>query len=282
MKERCSSMLIDTVRLGLGRGLIEFRQSLTLVLNYIFFPCIALIVMYFLRGVEVSGSGTSLGSFAIPGVLAINVLFSGLMGLATNLIAEREDGSLLRVKSLPYGIHTYLVGKISSQVALTFITFCVVLIGASVLFGQFVSADPVELANLVWILPLGMTATLPFGAILGSLVKNPRNLSFVSLLLMALVSVSGVLYPLANQAYWMQAIGQATPLYWLGQALRAALLGDAAAAAEIGGRWHLAETALVLGAWSVVGCIAAVFVLRRAARRDAGAKISGAVPARAE
>ena len=81
-------MLIDTVRLGLGRGLIEFRQSLTLVLNYIFFPCIALIVMYFLRGVEVSGSGTSLGSFAIPGVLAINVLFSGLMGLATNLIAE--------------------------------------------------------------------------------------------------------------------------------------------------------------------------------------------------
>ena len=267
-------MIMSVARIGVDRGREEFRQGLPLVFNYVFFPSVALVVMFFLRGVRLGDSGASLSTYAIPGILAINVVFSGLMGLATILITEREDGTLLRARSLPYGIHAYLIGKLVSQTAITLVTVAVIIAEATLLFGGFVATDLSNLAHLLWILPLGLAATLPFGAALGAAVKNPRNLSFVSLSLMGVVSVSGVLYPLGQQALWMQWLGQATPLYWLGLAFRGGLLGDGAASAEIGGTWRLAETAAVLGVWSIVGTAAAVLVLRRTSRRRGGSRTS--------
>lgn len=263
-------MPIDVLRLGLARGWIELRLSLPLVLNYVFFPSLALAVMYFLRGVDVAGG--SLGHYAIPGILAMNVVLTGFMGLATVLISEREDGTLLRARSVPYGIHTFLIGKVSSQVALTFVTVTVMMVEAVVLFGDFVQTDAARTMSLLWVLPLGLTATLPWGAVLGSVVRHPRNLSFVSLAVMGLVTVSGVFYPLAQQPLVAQVLGQSTPVYWMALAIRSTLLGDAAAAAEIGGSWRPVETVAVLGLWSVVGVAVAVHVLRRNARRDSGTR----------
>lgn len=266
-------MLADTVRIGLRRGWIECRHSLPLVLNYVFFPSLALVIMYFLRGIELDGTGTSLGNYAIPGILAMNVLFTGLMGLATNLIAEREDGTLLRARSIPLGIHAYLLAKVTSQIALTVLTLAVVLIEAALLFGGFASANVEGLVTLAWILPLGLTATLPFGAVLGCLVRHPRNMSFVSLALMGLVSVSGIFYPLSAQAWWMQLIGQSSPLYWLALAIRGALLGDDAVAMDVGGGSPIPLATLVLVVWSVVGTSLAIAVLRRGSRGASGSRI---------
>ena len=53
-------MLTSIVKLGIERGRIELNQSLSHILNYTFFPIVALVVMYFLRGVVVQGG--SLGS----------------------------------------------------------------------------------------------------------------------------------------------------------------------------------------------------------------------------
>ncbi|GMA41732.1 ABC transporter permease [Mobilicoccus caccae] len=264
-------MLTDVLRNGLSRGIIEFRQSFGLVFHYLFFPMIALVVMYFLRGIDVQGS--SLGSYSVPGILAMNIVFTGVMGLATNLIAEREDGTLMRAKSIPYGIHSYLVGKVGNQIALTVLTFAFVLVVAAIMYPDLLDANLRNTVSLLWLLPLGLMATLPFGAILGSSIRNPRNLSFVSLGLMGLVSVSGVFYPLAGQPQWMQVAGQCSPIYWLGLAIRSTMLNDAAVAAEIGQSWWTAQIHMVLGAWSFIGVLLAVFVLRRGARRQAGSRI---------
>ena len=41
-------MLTSIVKLGIERGRIELNQSLSYILNYTFFPIVALVVMYFL------------------------------------------------------------------------------------------------------------------------------------------------------------------------------------------------------------------------------------------
>jgi ABC-2 type transport system permease protein len=78
------------------------------------------------------------------------------------------------------------------------------------------------------------------------------------------------------------------PLKWMAQGLRSALLPDSALAAEAAGSWELPMVALVLTAWAVLGFLLAIPLLRRAARRESGSRLTarhhkaaqnGAVPA---
>jgi len=91
---------------------------------------------------------------------------------------------------------------------------------------------------------------------------------------MALSVISGLFYPLSALPEWLQWIGQAFPLYWLGLGMRSALLPWEMASAEIGGSWRHAETVVVLGMWALLGFVLAPIVLRRLARRESGSAVA--------
>ena len=128
--------------------------------------------------------------------------------------------------------------------------------------------------TLVWVLVLGMAATQLLGAALGSMVTSPRAVSYISLVVMALTAVSGIFYPLTAMPAWLQWVGQASPIYWLGLGMRSGLLPDATAANEIAGSWRTWETVVALSAWTIVGLVVAPFVLRRMARRESGSRVA--------
>lgn len=118
----------------------------------------------------------------------------------------------------------------------------------------------------MWILPLGIA--------IGALVNQPRQLSFLSLLLIGMTVVAGVFYPLGLQSSVLQAIGQSTPLYWLGLGMHFALLPSDAAQLEIDESWRTIETAFALGAWAVAATLLALCALRRMTHRTAGSRSS--------
>jgi ABC-2 type transport system permease protein len=272
------------IGIGLQRGLIEVRQILTNpaeLLGWLWPSAIAVIVMYTLSGSTVPGTGFSLGSQAIPGILGMNVVVMGMMGLAAALTMERDDGTLLRMKSIPNGMIGYLVGKVVSQAGMTAATLLIVLVPSTFLFDGLELWRVSSWLTLAWILALGLVATLPNGAIAGSLFKNPQSLGFIMLPMMAVVGISGIFYPITALPAWLQWIGQAFPIYWLGLGMRSALLPDAMAVAEIGGSWRHLETVAVLGAWAVVGLAGAPIVLRRMARRESGSSSSAPTASRA-
>ncbi|WP_406673820.1 hypothetical protein WBK31_35175 [Nonomuraea sp. N2-4H] len=126
--------------------------------------------------------------------------------------------------------------------------------------------------TLCWVLPLGIVAMLPIGVILGVVVRHPRQLSFVSLLLMGMTAISGIFYPLALQAPYLRLTGQLFPLYWLGLGMRSAMLPAELAATEIGGSWRPVETAAVLGLWAAAATALALLALRRMSHRAAGSR----------
>lgn len=267
---------LSAVHAGLQRGVIEFRQTVTNpgeVLGWVFFPTVALLVMYLLRERTVPGTGISLGAQAVPGILGMNVVIIGMLGLSMALTVDRGDGTLLRAKATPNGVLGYLIGKVTGQATLATAVIAAVLVVAAFLFDGLELTAVSSWLMLSWVLVLGLVATLPLGAVLGSLFTSPQSLSLVTLLTMGLVAISGVFYPITALPGWLQAVGQLFPVYWLGLGMRSALLPDAAAAAEITGTWRHVETLVALGAWAVVGFLVAPVVLRRMARRASGATI---------
>lgn len=265
------------IRAGLVRGRTELRQTFTNaqdLWNYLFPTVAFLVVMVFMRGAHVPGTTFSLGSRTLPSVLGANIAFTGLLSLAMLLTVEREDGTLLRAKAIPNGMLGYLVGKIVLVSGMCLVGLTITLVPGLFLFEGLAVGGLGPWLTLVWVLPVGLVATMPLGAVIGSLFGNPRNAGVIALPLMGLVATSGIFYPLTNYPEWLQWVGQAFPIYWLGLGMRSALLPDAMAAVEIGGSWRHLETLGVLGAWAVLGLVLAPVVLRRMARRESGSSVA--------
>lgn len=265
------------VRLGLRRAAIEFRHGVGSgqdLWSLLFFPVIALAVMFFLRHGTVPGTAFSLGTHALPGILGMNVVLNGMMALALTLTMDREDGTLLRARATPNGMIGYLVGKVVSRAGLAVAGVLIPLVPAAALFDGLELGAPARWATLAWVSLLGLAALLPLGAMLGSLFATAQSMGFVTLPMMALMGISGVFYPITALPEWLQWLAQAFPLYWIGLGLRSAMLPDALAAAEPGGSWRHLETAGVLGLWAAAGLLLAPLVLRRMARRESGSAVA--------
>ncbi|MEV0049059.1 ABC transporter permease [Saccharopolyspora shandongensis] len=267
-------MKTTAVRAGLQRGWIEFRQTLTTAQDlwgYLFPTVILLVVMSFQSGSTVAGF--SLGAMTLPGALGMGIGFSGLITIAQQLTVEREDGTLLRAKAIPDGMFGYLIGKITLVGGMSLVSLVILLVPGLVMFDGLATGISTWL-TLAWVLGLGLVATMPIGAIIGSLFSSPRSLGLIMLPMMGLVAISGIFYPITGYPEWLQWIAQAFPMYWLGLGMRSALLPDAMVAAEIGESWRHLETVGVLGLWAVIGLVVAPVVLRRMARRESGSSVA--------
>lgn len=265
------------VRAGLRRGWIELRNTFTNyqdLWNYFFPTFVLLVAMFFMRGSTVPGTTFSLGARTLPSALGMGLAFGGMLVLASQLVVDREDGTLLRAKATPNGMLGYLIGKIVLMSAMALVSMALQLIPALFFLDGLRVTSAAAWFTLAWVAVLGLVATLPMGAVFGSLIENPRNLGLVMLPNMGLIALSGIFYPINGYPDWLQAVAQAFPIYWLGLGMRSALLPDGMAAVELGGSWRHLEMFGVLGIWAVLGLVLAPVVLRRMARRESGSRVA--------
>ncbi|BCJ57463.1 ABC transporter permease [Micromonospora endophytica] len=269
--------LLVASRAGLSRGRIELRQGFTnaeTLWGYLLPTVVLLVVMFFARDATVPGTDFSLGGQMLPSSLGMLVAFGGLATVAAIIATEREDGTLLRAKATPNGMLGYLISRIVVVAGMGLVSSALLLVPGSFLLDGLMLGNPVAWLTLAGVLVLGMVATMPIGAVLGSLLSNPREVGLVTLPIMGLVAISGIFYPVTVMPGWVQGLAQVFPVYWLGLGMRSALLPDAMAAVELGGSWRHLETLLVLGGWAVAGLALAPVALRRMARRESGASVA--------
>jgi ABC-2 type transport system permease protein len=266
----------NAMRAGLSRGVIELRQTFQSAQDlwgYLFPAVILIVVLIFMRDANVPGTTFSLGAQTLPSVLGMNIAFVGLASMAALLAIEREDGTLLRAKATPNGMLAYLIGKIVVVSGMSIVSLLLILVpGAFIVDGLALDSVGAWL-TLAWVIVLGLVATLPIGAVLGSIMNSPRNMGFIMIPLMALIAGSGIFYPINSFPGWLQGIAQVFPVYWLGLGMRSALLPGELAAVELGGSWRHLETLGVLGVWAVLGLVVAPVLLRRMARRESGSQV---------
>lgn len=270
---------IPTIARGAARqARVELRiQVLSWMgLSWLLLPAIGLLVLFFLRGQEVKESDITLAQVGVPGLLAMYLVSVGLMGVAGQLMTERDDGTLLRAKVVPHGLSSHLLGNVLVFLGVSLAPAAVLLVAGSLLVAGVRPSTAGGWWTLLWISVLGLFATLPIGAVLGALARTPVMLGLASLLIYGSLAISGVFYPLSALPGWLQILGQTLPTYWVGLGMRSALLPEAAVALEIGGSWRTVETVLALGLWTALGLTLAPVALRRMARRQSGSVVAAA------
>ncbi|MFQ6397850.1 ABC transporter permease [Nocardia sp. KC 131] len=266
----------SVLRNGFRRGRIELgftfgrRRDL---LNQVLMIAILVVVIFMLRDRTGESTGGSVGAFILPGLLALTFGTTGMSGIAQALAVEREDGTLLRAKTLPGGMPAYLIGKVLVSSGSALIGALGMLVPALAFLRGLALNTPGAWATLILVAALGLVATLPLGAIIGSLVSSPRSLGVIMLVTMGISSLSGIFFPLSVLPGWLQVVGEAFPVYWIGLGLRSAILPDSAVVHELGESWRTAETFGALAAWAVLGLAVAPIVLRRMARRESGSAV---------
>lgn len=265
------------IRAGLRRGLIEYRNVLQTPSEFgytLFGLVVVIVVVYLMRDATVDGVDAPLMQFVFPGLLAMQILLVGTYGTATVLSTEREDGTLLRAKSVPNGTTVWLIGLIVRVMLEILVGLAIVVVPLSIMVPEVWEAGLPAIGVVLGYVLVGILALVPLGLVVGALVRNARAVAGWGLAFaIALVAISGIFAPLELYPVWVQVVAQIFPLYWLGLGFRSALLPDGLHMAEIGDSWRVVETLGVLGLWAIIGLLLAPALLRRSARRETGSAL---------
>jgi ABC-2 type transport system permease protein len=148
------------------------------------------------------------------------------------------------------------------------------LITGTLLFNGLAVGSAGTWLTLIPVVLLGLLATLPIGAVLGSLFPSARSAVLLTLAMGGLAAISGIFYPITHLPHGLQWAGQMFPLSWLGLGTRSALLPANLASVEVGHSWRHLATFGVLSAWAVAGLLAAPILLRWVARRESGSSVA--------
>ena len=271
---------MHAIKVGLGRGWTEFKQSLRSPQDQMFYLMTSagiLAYLWFRRNTEIEGTGLMLPSVSMPSILGALIAFGVVVGPAYSLAMEREDGTLLRAKAVPHGMLGYVAGQLAYQSANLVPSLASILIPGFFLFDNLMHKGVSGWLTMLWVTVLGLLATMPLGIIIGSLVPNTQKVGTWGMLpIMLLAGISGVFTSMDSLWGWVQGVAQVFPMYWLALGMRSAFLPDAAAAVEITGSWRTLETVGVLSLWALFGLFVAPIVLRRMAQRQSGSAVEKA------
>ncbi|WP_409331093.1 ABC transporter permease [Trujillonella humicola] len=270
------------IGLGVRRGWTEFLLSVRSPQDqgfYLFMGGGTLLYLWFNRDGEITAAGETvpLVAYTLPGVLAALLAFGVIIGPAYALAMEREDGTLLRHKALPHGMPGYVTGQLLYHSLGLLPMLLVVLVPSFLLFDGVMDRGAQGWLTVLWVIVLGLLATLPIGMVIGSLVPSVQKVGTWGMLpILLLTAISGIFVPIQAMWGWVQAVAQVFPTYWIGIGMRSAFLPDSAAVVELTGTWRTLPTVLVLLAWAVAGLLVTPAVLRRMARRQSGSQVQSA------
>ncbi len=266
--------------IGVRRGWHEFVIGLRSPQDQSFYVLMGLGVLtllWFNRDDVLEGTTLTVPQVALPSLLAGVVMFSIVIGPAYALALEREDGTLLRSRVAPYGLHGYLTGVGVLTVLSLVPLLVIVLAGSAILFDGVVPADAWRWGLTVLVLLLGILSNLPLGFAIGSLVPRIQQVTTWGMLpIIGLAWISGIFGEMAQLWGWVQVVAQLFPLYWLGHLMRYAFLPEAAVVGELTGIWRIGWGIAVLTIWTVVGSVLASLLVRRMSRRQSGAAVAEA------
>jgi ABC-2 type transport system permease protein len=154
----------------------------------------------------------------VPGILAMSLMNSGVIGLSTAFVTYRERGILRRVRVTPFPLTSFILARVISQLVLAALQ-AVILIGmASAFFGLHLRGNP-----LVVLLAIvaGAMAFLAIGFAISGIAPNTETAaSYANLITFPMLFLSGIFFSMENAPAWLRPITKVLPLPYLVDALR--------------------------------------------------------------
>ena len=153
-----------------------------------------------------------------PGILAMSLMNSGVIGLATAFVTYRERGILRRIRVTPFPLTSFILARVISQLLVAGLQ-AVILIGmAWVFFGLHLRGNPLVLLLAI---VAGALAFLAIGFAISGVAPNAETAaSYANLVTFPMLFLSGIFFSMENAPAWLRPITKVLPLSYLVDALR--------------------------------------------------------------
>ncbi len=167
---------------------------------------------------SVTSDDISYIDFFIPGILAMSLMNSGVIGLSTSFVIYRERGILRRIKVTPFPITSFVLARVLSQVLVAIAQSVILVALAWLVFGLDIRGN---LLLILGVITLGSLAFLAIGFAISGFARNAETAaSYANLITFPMLFLSGVFFPVDSAPSWLQPITKVLPLSYLVDGLR--------------------------------------------------------------
>lgn len=179
---------------------------------------------------QVNGSEIRYVDWLLPGVLAMNIMFSALFGVGYVIVRYRKNGVLKRLKATPLSAAEFLCAQVVSRLWLVLLITIIVYIGTHVLlkipmYGSYLT--------LLLVFILGAISMISIGLLIAARTASEELAGgLLNLISWPMMFLSGVWFSLEGLHPLLQKVALIFPLTHLISAARAVML-DGAGIVEI-------------------------------------------------
>lgn len=186
----------------------------------------------------------------VPGLLAMNMMFTAFFGVGFVIVRYRKNGVLKRLRATPLTPAEFLVAQLGSRLLI------IVAITAAIFAGSHAILDfPLfgSVATLLAVLVLGGICLIALGLIIATRTASEELAGgLLNMLSWPMIFLSGVWFSTEGLHPWLQAVARVLPLTHVIDAARAVMI-DGAGVAEIAS--HLAVLAAMSVAFLAIGAL---------------------------
>jgi ABC-2 type transport system permease protein len=170
-------------------------------------------------------SAASSFQFLAPGFVALTVVTGSLIGVATSISKEKEQGTMDGLLAAPVSHVSIIAGKVIAQTVRGMIQGCITLVLAILIFNVRIYGSPIVMVIVMF---LGTASFVGVGIVLSTVAPDQETANVMaSLLQFPMMFLCGIMFPIEQLPVWMQVIGKALPLYYAADALRKVVILNA-------------------------------------------------------
>ncbi len=161
----------------------------------------------------------------IPGILAMNMMFSSLFGVGYTIVRYRKNGVLKRIKATPVTAFQFLTAQVFSRLLLIMTTTAIVFTGAKLVI-RFPMAGSV--VSLFVFVAVGAIAMISLGLIVASRIASEELAEGVlNLLTWPMMFLSGIWFSLDTASPAIRMVAKVFPLTHIVDGMRAIVIDGA-------------------------------------------------------
>ena len=188
--------------------------------------------------------------FLLPGVLAMTMFMSSMLGLGNSIAGERERGELARLFMTPTSISSVLTGKIISEVVKEMIRAIILILSAMLIFSAVINGS---LALLIFVMLISVLCFVGFGMMISATSKTQEDyIQIVMPIALPMMFICGVFFPKETMPWLLQKISYFLPLTYANDAFRAVMLQGAGLTSIV---WDLVVLLIFTLIFFIVGVV---------------------------
>ncbi|MEJ7839978.1 MAG: ABC transporter permease [Thermomicrobiales bacterium] len=171
---------------------------------------------------EVASDDTTYIDWFIPGILAMSLMNTGVIGISTAFVAYRERGIFRRIKVTPFALWKFLLARIVSGVVVSLTTSAILVGVGALIWGARPQGN---LLLIALVLVIGSLTFVSIGYAIAAIARTTETAaSYSNLVTFPMLFLSGVFFPVASMPDWLAPLVRIMPLNYMVNALRDPML----------------------------------------------------------